>query len=245
MVYKRLERILIQLDSVDSTNDHAAILLKASSLSSGTVVVAREQHSGRGQRSNVWTTEPGKNLTCSVILFSGIKAKYSFYMNIIASLAVRKTLEDLGVSSKIKWPNDILVGEKKIAGILIDNQIQGKSIASSILGLGLNVNQKNFPAKIIATSIILEKEVEVDVLDVLDQFYGYLDFYYNLLMESNINILLKHYYNHLYKLNENAEFEDSEGRFNGQIIGVDENGFLLIQTTSGKKSYDIKEIKYR
>ncbi|MCB9223006.1 MAG: biotin--[acetyl-CoA-carboxylase] ligase [Crocinitomicaceae bacterium] len=244
MVFKRLERNLIQLDSVDSTNDHAAHLVRSSSVSSGTIVIAREQYSGRGQRSNVWTTEAGKNLTCSIILFPTISAKHSFYLNIIVSLAVRKTLEDLKIQAKIKWPNDILVNGKKIAGILVDNQLQGDKIAVSIAGLGLNVNQKHFEGLTEATSVINELSREIELMDVFDQFYSYLDFYYNLLLESNFELLKKHYYNHLYLINEEHDFEDSNGQFTGKIIGIDENGFLQIQTESGKRSFDIKEVKY-
>lgn len=244
MVYKRLERILIQLESVDSTNDHAAQLLKSSSVSSGTVVIAREQFAGRGQRTNVWTTQAGKNLTCSVILFPAIPAKHSFYLNVVVSLAVRKLLEDLGLEAQIKWPNDILVGGKKIAGILIDNQIQGTKISSSIAGLGLNVNQESFENVPNATSIFIERGEDIDVMDVFDQFYAYLDFYYNLLLESNVDLLKKHYYNYLYLKDVSSRFSDKNGDFEGVIRGVDENGFLLIESGSEKRSYDIKEVTY-
>lgn len=244
MVYKRLERILIQLDSVDSTNDHAAQLLKSSSVSSGTVVIARKQFAGRGQRTNVWTTQPGKNLTCSVILFPAIPTTHSFYLNVVVSLAVRKLLEDLGIHAQIKWPNDILVDLKKIAGILVDNQVQGNRIATSIVGLGLNVNQVDFKNVPNATSILNERKEEIDLMDVFDQFYGYLDFYYNLLLESNFDLLKKHYYNHLYLKDVNAKFEDANGEFQGVIEGVDEDGFLQIKTENGKRKYDVKGVKY-
>ena len=123
MVYKRLQRLLIQLDAVDSTNDFAIDMMKSKVVSSGTIVLTNDQQKGRGQRSNTWTAEPGKNLTFSLILCEAIPVKCSFYLNIAASLAVRKVLSDLQIDAKIKWPNDILVNGKKICGILIENQI--------------------------------------------------------------------------------------------------------------------------
>jgi BirA family biotin operon repressor/biotin-[acetyl-CoA-carboxylase] ligase len=244
MVYKRLERNLIQLDTVDSTNVYALNLIKQSVASTGTVVIAREQYSGKGQRSNVWTSMPGKNLTCSIVLFPTLDSKHIFYLNIVVSLAVRKTLQDLGIEAMIKWPNDILVKGKKIAGILVENQIQGQKIESAIAGLGLNVNQKTFDKLPNATSVLLELGSEVELNDVFDQYYGYLDFYYNLLLESNFDLLLKHYYTHLYLKDRLSRFRDLNGEFDGVILGIEDSGFLLIQREDGKRRYDIKELAY-
>ena len=245
MAYKRLERFLIQLDSIDSTNSYANGLLKGTKVVNGTAVLTHHQHNGRGQRSNTWTTEPGKNLTCSVILLSNVPVKYSFYLNIVVSLAVRKALSDLGLDVEIKWPNDILIGRKKVCGILIENQISGTRINSSVVGIGLNVNQENFDDLPRATSLRNELGYHVEVMDVFEQVYNYLDFYYNLLLESNFELLLRHYYNHLFLLNKSADFEDQKGGFNGTIAGIDENGRLLIQRDGKVMAYDLKEISYR
>lgn len=244
MVYKRLERILIQLDAVDSTNNYAAHLLKSTKVSSGTVIFAKDQQHGRGQRSNVWTSQAGKNLTCSLIFFPSIQIKDAFYLNLATSLAVRKTLSDLGVAAQIKWPNDILVKGNKICGILIENQINGRSVNSSIIGIGLNVNQLEFGAQVRATSLKKElgREIEVDV--VFDQLYGYLDFYLNLLLESNWKLLKKHYYEHLYQKGILAKYEDVDGVFEGIIEGIDDTGRLQLRKNGVLKSYDLKELIY-
>lgn len=244
MVYKRLERFLIQLDNVDSTNAYANNLLKTESVVNGTVILARHQHSGRGQRSTTWTTEPGKNLTCSIILRPNIPARHSFYLNIVASLSVRKTLSDLGLNAVVKWPNDILIDQKKVCGILIENQISGDKITSSIIGIGLNVNQEKFGDLVNVTSLKNELKKDVEVNDILDQIYGYLDFYFNLLCESNFNLLLKHYYQHLFLLGVPSKFKDEKGEFEGVILGIDEEGRLSIQKKEEKKSYRIKELTY-
>ena len=243
MVYKRLERNLIQLAIVDSTNDYAANLIKTSEVPSGTTIVTSNQQKGRGQRSAMWTTEANKNLTFSLIFFSDQKIQKAFYLNIVASLAVFKTLSDLKIDSKIKWPNDILVRGKKICGILIDNTFSGNTIQSSIIGIGLNVNQEDFGELKEATSICNEIGQEVEIMDIYEQLFGYLDFYLNLLMESNYKVLLQRYYEHLLGLNREGEFESNGVKFKGTITGISEIGLLKIQTQEGTKEFDLKEIR--
>lgn len=247
MVYKRLERNLIQLDAVDSTNDYAAALLKSTKVSSGTSILTNQQQKGRGQRSNMWTSQAGKNLTFSTIFFSGLDARQSFYLNIAVSLAVRKVLEDLKIEAKIKWPNDILVKGKKICGILIENQISGEKINSSILGIGLNVNQMEFGDITNATSVYLQLAEEIELIDIFDQVYGYLDFYLDLVQDSNFKLLKKHYYQHLFQINQLCEYQDSGGIFSGTIFGINEDGLLLLQKEGSgmKNEYDLKELTYR
>ncbi|MFT4602416.1 MAG: BirA family biotin operon repressor/biotin-[acetyl-CoA-carboxylase] ligase [Arenicella sp.] len=243
MLYKRLERNLIQLEVVDSTNNYAAELLKTSQVPNGTTILASHQQNGRGQRSAIWTVEANKNLTFSLIFFSALKIDKAFYLNIAASLAVYKTLSDLKIESKIKWPNDILVNGKKISGILIDNVLSGNEIQSSVIGIGLNVNQSNFGELQNVTSITKEIGQELDLIDVFDQLYGYLDFYLNLLMESNYSILLERYYEQLLGLNQEGLFESNGEEFTGIITGISILGLLSIQTHQGLREFDLKEIK--
>lgn len=244
MVYKRLERFLIQLDKVDSTNDYAADLIKSSFVKNGTTVLTDHQLKGRGQRSALWTAEPKKNLTCSTIIFPNIPAAKAFYLNIIAALAVRKTLSDLGLEAKIKWPNDILVDSKKICGILVENVISGANINSSIIGIGLNVNQEIFSDQFKATSLKLESGNEMELKDIFDQYFGYLDFYLNLLCDSHFNLLLNQYYEHFYRHLENSAFEIDGAITQGKIIGITESGLLQVEIAGTKKAFDIKELKY-
>jgi len=244
MVYKRLERFLIHLDRVDSTNAYANNLLKTTQVLNGNIVLADYQIAGRGQRSTTWTSQPGKNLNCSIILRPEVDARHSFYLNIIASLSVRKALSDMGLGVVVKWPNDILIDHKKVCRILIENQMVGQKIASSIIGIGLNVNQSDMNEFDRAISLKIALGREFEIMEILDQVYGYLDFYYNLLLESNFDLLLKHYYEHLYLLNKTAEYQDAAGKFEGIITGIDNTGRLIIQKDSGSKSYDIKEITF-
>jgi BirA family biotin operon repressor/biotin-[acetyl-CoA-carboxylase] ligase len=244
MVYKRLERTLVQLETVDSTNSYAADLIKKTGVKEGHTVLSKNQLRGRGQRSTVWTSENEKNLTFSTIFFPGLDVKRSFYLSIVASLAVSKALQDLDLPTKIKWPNDILVKNKKICGILIENIISGNEVSSSIIGIGVNVNQELFNDLPDATSVIKEKEISVEPMDIFDQIYGYLDFYYNLLLESNFQLLKKRYYEQLYRKDESGNYMSQGVQFEAILEGIDELGRLQLKIGNERKSYDLKEIKF-
>ena len=134
---------IIWLESVDSTNEEAKRHI--SDIDNLSVLSALEQTAGRGQRGNKWTSNTGENLMFSIVLKDPkISARDQFVLNEIASLAVVDFLSMHGISARIKWPNDIYVGLKKICGILIENSLQGSAISSSIIGIGLNINQRNF-----------------------------------------------------------------------------------------------------
>ncbi len=129
--------------SLDSTNEEARRHI--SDIDNLSVLSALEQTAGRGQRGNTWTSNAGENLMFSIVLKSPVlKAEDHFALNEIAALSVADFLSTYGIKAEIKWPNDIYVGEKKICGILIENSFRGKTISSSIIGIGLNINQRNF-----------------------------------------------------------------------------------------------------
>ena len=134
---------IMWLDTVDSTNDEARRHI--SDIDNLSVLSALEQTAGRGQRGNRWTSRPGENLTFSIVLKSPVlMADDHFALNEIAALSVTDFLSIYGIKAEIKWPNDIYVDGRKICGILIENSFRGKSISTSIIGIGLNINQRNF-----------------------------------------------------------------------------------------------------
>ena len=129
--------------SLDSTNEEARRHI--SDIDNLSVLSALEQTDGRGQRGNTWTSNAGENLMFSIVLKSPfLMAEDHFALNEIAALSVADFLSTYGIKAEIKWPNDIYVGEKKICGILIENSFRGKTISTSIIGIGLNINQRNF-----------------------------------------------------------------------------------------------------
>jgi len=137
-------------DEVESTNDEARRLI--GELDNLSVIAARCQTKGRGQGDHSWHSRPGENLTFSVVLKFGagglapLSALDALLITQTVTLALRLYLERRGVKVRIKWPNDIYVGDLKVCGILIENILHGKEIAASIVGIGLNLNQRDFPA---------------------------------------------------------------------------------------------------
>lgn len=244
MNYKRLTPHLVQLTTVDSTNNYAAKLLKATKVANGTVVMTKRQTEGRGQTGNVWETEADKNLILSLILYPEISVNHIFNLTIVASLAVQKTLAVYLNNVKIKWPNDILVNEKKIAGILIENQLRGDLVLSSIVGIGINVNQENFVSTKNACSLKSLLNQDIDLNEFFNLLYTNLDFYVNLLMEKNFKTLLQRYYENLYGINQELIYEDNTGQFNGTIKGISDSGKLMLMRDNILVHYDLKEIRF-
>lgn len=175
------------IDSVDSTNNEVKRCMER--LSDLSVISATEQTSGRGQRGNIWLSEPGKNLTFSIAvkyggrLFDNANPVNQFVINGIVSLSVVELLETYGIDARIKLPNDIYVNGKKICGILIEHSVLGSSLIHSIIGVGLNVNQMNFDESLAnPTSILLEiggDEIHLPSLleKLLDLFLKYAERY--------------------------------------------------------------------
>ncbi|MGV6861659.1 MAG: biotin--[acetyl-CoA-carboxylase] ligase [Putridiphycobacter sp.] len=244
MNLKHLTFNKVFLDEIDSTNSFLYALSKSSNLAEGTVVVTDKQLGGKGQRGNKWESEPGQNLTFSVLLKPKLSANKSFYLTIVSALSIQKVLKDLQLDAQIKWPNDILVKQQKICGILVENNIQGQLINQSIVGVGLNVNQIQFTNNIKATSIWL-KGVEVNKEDLLKQAIQYFDFYYDHLLNSNFALLLKLYYQHMFWFQKEGQFFSQDlGNFNAVVVGVDDHGKLKLKTDRGIKKFDLKEVKF-
>jgi len=140
---------IIWIESTDSTN--AELLRNISSLDNLSVISARCQSSGRGQGDHVWHSVPGENLTCSVLLRfqeGEMKASEAVFITRITTLAILDLLKEEGVDAWIKWPNDIWVGDRKICGILIQNSVRSAFVMESVIGIGLNVNECDFPSEL-------------------------------------------------------------------------------------------------
>ena len=138
---------VIHVPTCHSTNALAEQILADEGISEGTVIIADEQTNGTGQKDNIWLSDPGKNLTFSAIIYpTFLPLELQFFISIISSLAIKNSLQKLiGEEVKVKWPNDVMVSNKKVAGILIKNSLDKRKIKSTIIGVGLNVNQDVFP----------------------------------------------------------------------------------------------------
>ena len=238
----QIGRKLIHLESVDSTNNYAANLVKSEGLSSGTVILADEQFAGRGQRGAEWVVEPGMNLTFSVYLeVANLSVEKQFDLSKLVAISICQFLEKLGIRSEIKWPNDILVSGRKIAGVLIENSISRTGPMRSIVGIGINVNQTRF-AKFDATSIQSELGKFYPVRDALFSYIESFNETSGLLNDPKL--LHERYMENLYRFRSVHAYEDAAGIFQGKIIGLEPSGRLIVLKGDQQVSYDLKEIKY-
>ncbi len=240
---------IIKLDAIDSTNSFLKNLSATSIVQDFTIVVAKTQTSGRGQMNAKWIVEGGKNLTFSVFCsFDNLLVSHQKYLNFSISLAVFEVLNGLILPKlAIKWPNDIMSGNKKIAGILIENNLKGTKIASSIIGIGVNVNQEFFQEDL-PNAISLKKLLNknFDLNDLLNSVLLKLKENIDLLKSEKYLFLEDQYLNVLYKKNVPSMFKDNQNiLFMGKIIGVSKTGKLQIELENETiKEFGIKEVSF-
>jgi BirA family biotin operon repressor/biotin-[acetyl-CoA-carboxylase] ligase len=222
------------LNAIDSTNSEAA--RHYATAADFEVWVAAFQEAGRGQQQNRWESEAGMNLLFSIFLRpSDLQADKQFLLSQLVSLALCKTLEEEGVKAIIKWPNDIYVGKKKIAGILIEHHISGAYVLSSIAGVGLNVNQSAFYAAPNPTSLFLETNRIFDLSLLLQNILNNVKKYY---YPINPAKLQKEYLAHLLFYKEWADYITSDNiLFKAQIVDVHATGELVLMNEAGDSQY--------
>lgn len=238
---------LLEFDELPSTNSYIINQLRNTAYTEGTVVVAEYQTEGRGQKDTKWISEKGENISASIVLYPKfIKPTEHFELNKAIALAVcdvvKSYLRDANV--EIKWPNDILVDGKKIAGILIENSIQGGKFNWSVVGIGVNVNQKYFGELTRAVSIASIINKKVDMGHMLSRLCKFLDARYLQLKAGKRELIEKDYIYHLFRLNEEALYKDDQSVFYGKILGVENTGRLIIESDKQQKAYGLKEIEF-
>jgi len=234
---------IIKVNATRSTNDKVKMLIKSKKIISGDIVSAKYQYGGRGQLTNRWYSSYGKNLLCSLYFeFPKISPDLGFSINYAVCLSVLKTIRKFVPDQTIiKWPNDILSGDKKISGILIENTIRSNKINSSIIGTGININQIIFRNSINATSLKNLSNKDFYVNDVLDELIHNYKFYLSKI--NNIEELYKEYHNNLYGLN-GCNFMLKGKKVKGKVIEVLNNGQIKVDIESeGIASYRSGEIK--
>lgn len=209
------------------------------------MIITAHQTAGRGQRGNTWEAAPGENLTFSVVLTpTFLRVSDQFQLNIITALAIRDALQAYTTQAvRIKWPNDILVGDRKICGILIENQLQGQRFQHVVAGIGLNVNQLRFSLPT-ATSLALVTGQTYDLPRVWEDILQHLETRYLQLRQGAAGALRADYLRHLYGMGEVRAFEAAGKPFDGTITGIDDAGRLCVQTTHGLRTFGLKEISF-
>lgn len=244
---------ILFLTEVDSTNTYAMNLLRNVNTIEGTLIYTNHQTHGRGQRGAVWKADIASNLTFSVILKPQfLSSEKSFYLSKITALAIydvlTEILKDSQYDIKIKWPNDILVNQKKIAGILIENTLNQTMLNYSVIGIGLNVNQTEFNTEFKAVSLKALKNIDFERKDVLAKLCQHLEKWYLRLRENKLSIINESYISRLFGLKELLEYTEikTQRRFKAKIEGVEFSGKLVLRELGTNKLlvFDLKELKF-
>ncbi len=235
----------IKLNEIDSTSKFLLDLYKSTNIDAPVVVTADYQSKGKGRESKSWESEKGKNLLISVLLEHKISLQDQFKFSVIISLAIVDFLSIYikeGVS--IKWPNDIMINDKKIAGFIIENIVKNTVVYTSVLGVGVNINQKIFNVfSPLATSISLENNIENDLIQIKEDFLSCLEKRYKSL--NTTTNFLKEYNDLLYKKNKNLSFEINKKKNNARIVGVDDSGKLNLRFNNKKvKKFSENSIRF-
>ncbi len=237
---------LIQLEETTSTNVYLKELCRQP-MKEFTTVVARFQTAGRGQRGNFWESEPGQNLLFSFVLYPDfLEARLQFALSQIVSLAVKDTLEMFTSEITVKWPNDIYWRDKKIAGILIENDLQGNVLKQSIVGIGININQQAFHSPApnpVSLSQITGSEHRP--LVILRLIMRRVQEYYPYLRSGETALIQEIYQEALFRREGLYSYRDKDGEFEAEFVRVEPEGRLILRDKSGtERGFMFKEVEY-
>ncbi len=224
------------LDEIGSTNDYCTGLAKDGA-PEGTLVVASRQLKGRGRRGRRWVSPPG-GLYLSLLLRPRFEVKKAALLPLAAGVAVAETLETCGLTPQLKWPNDILVENKKLCGILVESGFSGTELLYSIAGIGINIAIETgtlppeLTAKTASLSGILDKPPEPS--EVLVSLIGHLERLYRLLEQGPTDTILNEYRNRSAVLGKELTVDAPEGRLRGRAVAINDSGALVIDSAGAQ-----------
>lgn len=242
---------IIWYDTIDSTNTEARRHI--SDIDRMSVYAAKFQTAGRGQRGNRWDSSAGQNLTFSILVnlehkdMPHICAREQFLLSIISALTVSDFLRETGIENKIKWPNDIYVRDKKICGMLLENILSGDSVSKSIVGIGLNLNQTEFPPELVNPTSVLKitgtrQEPAMALERIVEIFNGHIS-----RLAEKKDSLTAGFKERMYRLEVPGNYHDCiDGYdFTGKIKGISAEGLLLMEMPDNTvREYSFKEVSY-
>ncbi len=237
---------MLELDVVDSTNNFLKSY-RAPTSRRITLVTAEYQTAGRGSSSNTWESASGQNLLFSLLTHPRmIEATQMFVLSEIIAMAVCDALSDFSAGFQIKWPNDIYFQNRKITGMLIENELEGKVVNNCIMGVGINVNQTEFLSDApnpVSLAQILGHQVERRF--VLEKVVEYFVRYYGWLESGRTEEIHKRYLTNLYRMREEHEYRDKDGVFRASIQTVEPTGHLVLVDKDGAtRKYAFKEVQF-
>ncbi len=237
---------LIFLEKTDSTSDYLARLGEKEPVAEFTVVQAGFQTTGKGQRGNRWEAEPGKNLLFSFVLYPAfLEARNPFVLSQAVALSVREALEERAEGMVVKWPNDIYWQNKKIGGILIENDLAGTHIGRCIVGIGINVNQEQFTGD--APNPVSLRQItgqEHDLRQLLGRIMHRMQMHYHALQQGHTAEMASRYRQVLFRKEGMFRYRDANGEFAARITDVKANGHLVLTDEEGNtRTYAFKEVE--
>lgn len=250
MDYNSAEYYIEHLETIDSTNsyarDNASRLWQLAGDARVIAVYADRQLTGRGQRGNVWHSQVGENLLVSIIVRPSVLPVVSqFAISQSIALAMRTAMSYLGVNVALKWPNDIYVEGRKLAGILVELDCCGSLVEQAVVGVGLNVNQMQYAQmdKVPVSLKMLTGEA-YDIEEVLGVLLDAFSYYYSILEAGNHPLLTAEYKAHLLGYKKVMRYRDTASEFDAKIVDVESNGYLCLQCLDGSiRSYAFKEVE--
>lgn len=239
---------IIKLNATESTNTYLKTLAREKNIPDGTIVVADNQSQGRGQRENNWHSTAEGSLTFSIFKrFDDLTADNHFKISMAVSIAIARLLESIAVPKvRLKWSNDIMSGNKKLGGILVENSLLRNKIKSTVIGIGMNVNIDSFPNLPQAGSIRLSTGKNFDRNDLFQKMTKECLFQLNQVEEKSFLEWKEIYENYLFRINQVSVFEDHQtaNRFTGIIRGISMDGQLLVEKEDGiQKQVGVKELR--
>jgi len=240
---------LIKLSKVDSTNTYLKGMVSNSEpLAEGTVIMAEDQYAGRGQQDMSWIAEPKKNLTFSLLLKpTFLEINDQFILNMLVCIAIKDALQKYTDRLvQVKWPNDIYLDNKKLGGILIENLLSGTVYKSAIVGIGLNINQQQFPPELTlkATSLFQILQADVNLIQLLAEICSHIESGYLKLKAGQYQDLKENYIGNLLNYNKNAWYQHGDQVFEARIMGITGAGQLILSTANAERIYNFKEVQY-
>lgn len=249
MSFNSLNPRIFVLQSVDSTNNYAKNLIATNRPPEGTVILSQFQSAGRGLDKNSWESQPGKNITCSFILYPVfLNIDKQIQLNKAISLAIIDFIKNINpiLNAKIKWPNDIYINDKKIAGILIENSISGSNFNYSVIGIGININQNIFISDAPnPSSLMIETGKSFNLFDCLNDLILFVDRRYNMIKNKNFSSIDSDYLFYLYRFGEIHSFMAENKIFSAKLAGVNNFGkLMLLLNDNSLRDFDVKEVSF-
>ena len=235
-------------DVTDSTNIRAKELAEEGH-PGGTLVVADRQEAGRGRRGRSWDSPPGTGIFMTLLLKPEMNPNHASMLTLVAAMAVARAISKCaGTEALIKWPNDIVIGGKKICGILTEMSAQFDFINHIVIGIGINVHNEHFPEEIAETagSIFLQTGKRIRRAELIEQILEQFEHYYAIFMETeDLSGLVKEYNSILVNMNKSVRVLDPKEPFEGKAMGITKKGELIVDTWESRKMVSSGEVSVR